>query len=805
MAKDSYDGSSIQVLEGLEAVRKRPGMYIGDTSTRGLHHLVYEVVDNSVDEALAGYCNQINVSIHIDNSITVIDNGRGIPVDLHPKFKGKTALEVVLTVLHAGGKFDNESYKVSGGLHGVGVSCVNALSAWLEVEVKRDGNVYGMTFERGKPKGKLEVKGKAKTTGTKITFMPDSEIFEVSEYNAEILRSRLRELAFLNKGIKIVFEDERTVDEPEVMQYKGGIVEYVAYINRNKEPLHRKPIYLELAKDGVEVEVAMQYTTVYTETLSTFANNINTHEGGTHLSGFRAALTKSLNDYAKKNNLLKKQMAALSGDDAREGLTAIISVRLHDPQFEGQTKTKLGNSEIQGIVNSLVYEGLQTHFEENPTTANRIINKTLEAARAREAARKARDLTRRKGALDSIGQAAKLADCSEKDPALCEIFIVEGDSAGGSAKQGRDRRFQAILPLRGKVLNVEKARIDKMLSNNEIRSLITALGTGFGDTDFDISKLRYHKIIIMTDADVDGAHIRTLLLTFFFRQMPDLIRRGHLYIAQPPLYQIRKGKKSQYVNTEAEFEQFIFDGVLETVKVSSSTSNGKGVQSKVLLRAFRAAQDRRKMLARLHRVFGVDESSVYKCMELPREILHDPGQLTATQIAEIFGPNAQIVNMAEEQAELEGMPEDLVNGKSKRVRQAGQVDLAFMKSHEFSAMLSHMEPLRAAGEAPFTVEPNKGSDSTDSFQTDDLLDLYNRLKEIGSKGMHIQRYKGLGEMNAEQLLETTMDPENRTLLKVMAEDEATASEMFVTLMGDLVEPRKEFIEKHAPEVQNLDI
>ncbi len=805
MAEKGYGADSIQILEGLEAVRKRPGMYIGDTHTRGLHHLVYEVVDNSVDEALAGFCNQINVSIHIDNSITVIDNGRGIPVESSAKFKGKSALEVVLTVLHAGGKFDNDSYKVSGGLHGVGVSCVNALSAWLEVEVKRDGNVYGMSFERGKVKNKLETKGKAKTTGTKITFMPDSEIFEVSEYNAEILRSRLRELAFLNKGIKIIFEDERTVDEPEVMQYKGGIVEYVTYINRNKEPLHRKVIYFEAAKEGVEVEVAMQYTTVYTETLSTFANNINTHEGGTHLSGYRAALTKSLNEYAKKNNLLKKQMAALSGDDAREGLTAIISVRLHDPQFEGQTKTKLGNSEVQGIVSSLVYEGLQTHFEENPTTANRIINKTLEAARAREAARKARDLTRRKGALDSIGQAAKLADCSEKDPALCEIFIVEGDSAGGSAKQGRDRRFQAILPLRGKVLNVEKARIDKMLGNNEIRSLITALGTGFGDMDFDISKLRYHKIIIMTDADVDGAHIRTLLLTFFFRQMPDLIRRGHLYIAQPPLFQIRKGKKSQYVNTEAEFEQFILDGVLESVKVSSSTSNGKGVQTKTLLRGFRAAQDRRKMLARLFRVYGVESAAVFKCMELPREFLHDPSQLSATQIADIFGPAVQIVNMAEEQAELEGMAEDLVNGKAKRVRQAGQVDLAFMKSHEFSALLSHMEPLKAVGDSPYTVEAKGSSDAEGPFATDDLLALYEHLMEIGRKGLHIQRYKGLGEMNAEQLLETTMDPENRTLLKVMAEDEGAASEMFVTLMGDLVEPRKEFIERHAAEVQNLDV
>jgi DNA gyrase subunit B len=810
MAEKGYDAGSIQVLEGLEAVRKRPGMYIGDTATRGLHHLVYEVVDNSIDEALAGHCTQISVNIHIDNSITVKDNGRGIPVAKHAKFKNKSALEVVLTVLHAGGKFDNDSYKVSGGLHGVGVSCVNALSSWLEVEVKREGHVWGMSFERGKTKNKLEKKGKVKSTGTQITFMPDPEIFEVTEYNAETLRTRLRELAFLNRGIKIVFEDERNDDEPEVLQYKGGIIEYVAYLNRNKEPLHRKAIYLEAARDEVEVEVALQYTGAYTESIATFANNINTHEGGTHLSGFRSALTKSLNDYAKKNNLLKKANAALSGDDAREGLTSIISVRLHDPQFEGQTKTKLGNSEIQGIVSSLVYEGLQTYFEENPTIANRIVNKTLEAARAREAARKARDLTRRKGALDSIGQAAKLADCSEKDPALCELFIVEGDSAGGSAKQGRDRKFQAILPLRGKVLNVEKARVDKMLNNNEIRSLITAMGTGFGESDFDISKLRYHKIIIMTDADVDGAHIRTLLLTFFFRQMPELIRRGHLYIAQPPLYQIRKGKKSRYVSNDAEFEQFIFDTVLDSVKVTTASTNGRGVQIKTLMKGIRAAQDRAKMLARLFRVYGVEESAVFRCMALPREILVDPSKLSATELADIFGADAEIVNLSEEQTEIEGTeaPEGNGNAAPVRMRQAHEIDLAFMKSHEFSALLSHMEPLEAVGEAPYSVTPKDKKDlrpGEEPFSTDDLLELRDYLMEEGKKGLHIQRYKGLGEMNPEQLLETTMDPENRTLLKVMAEDESSASEMFVTLMGDLVEPRKIFIEKHAPEVQNLDV
>ena len=543
MAKGTYTAESIQVLEGLQAVRKRPAMYIGDTGVRGLHHLVYEAVDNSVDEASNGNCSKISVTVHIDNSVTVTDDGSGIPVDKHPQFKRKSALEIVMTKLHAGAKFDGSVYKTSGGLHGVGISCVNALSEWLEAEVKRDGHVHFMSFKRGVPDGPLEKRGRVKSTGTRITFRPDAEIFEDVTFNGEILLSRLRELAFLNKGLRITFEDERVEDEPTVMQYKGGVVEYVSYLNRNKDVLHRKPIYFEAEKDGVQCEIAMQYSTSYTENTSSFANNIHTREGGTHLSGFRAALTKAVNDYAKRNNLFKKNASQLSGDDAREGLTAIVSVRVPDPQFEGQTKMKLGNSEVQGIVNSMVYEGLQTYMEENPTISNRIVNKTIEAARARDAARKARDLTRRKGALDSASLPGKLADCSEKDPALCELYIVEGDSAGGSAKQGRDRKFQAILPIRGKILNVEKARVDKMLRNDAIRSIITALGVGFGKEEFKIENLRYNKVIIMTDADVDGAHIRTLLLTFFFRQMPELIRHGHLYIAQPPLYLVRKGKQ----------------------------------------------------------------------------------------------------------------------------------------------------------------------------------------------------------------------------------------------------------------------
>jgi DNA gyrase subunit B len=811
MPEKGYGADSIQVLEGLQAVRKRPAMYIGDTSTRGLHHLVYEAVDNSIDEALAGYCTQIKVIIHIDNSVSVIDNGRGIPVGNHPKYRNKSALEVVMTILHAGGKFDRSSYKVSGGLHGVGISCVNALSKWLEVEVKREGYVHTITFERGVPKGKLERGGRSRDTGTRVTFLPDAEIFEDTTFNSEILLGRLRELAFLNGGLKITLEDERVEDEPIVMQYKGGIIEYVTYLNRNKEPLHRKPIYFSAARDDVEVEIALQYTSAYSETVSSFANNINTHEGGTHLSGFRAALTKSLNDYARKNNLLKKENASITGDDTREGLTAIVSVRVHDPQFEGQTKMKLGNSDVQGIVNSLVYEGLQTYFEENPTIANRIINKTIEAARAREAARKARDLTRRKGAMDSMGHAAKLADCSDRDPAVCELFIVEGDSAGGSAKQGRNRRFQAVLPLRGKVLNVEKARADKMLANNEIRSLITTLGVGFGTDDFDLTKLRYHKIIIMTDADVDGAHIRTLLLTFFFRQMPELIRQGHLYIAQPPLYQIRKGKMSRYVVTETEFEQFILDAQLDSLQVTSSKADSgkrQPIEVKALVRGFQAARERQKILARVHRVYGIEPESVYKCLQLPREKYLNPDSLSASELHDLFGSESDIVNTLrlQEQLELENNGNGNVKGKGNGlvIRKAGQIDIAFLHGHEFSVLLTHNEPLLALGQPPFRVEPEV-KDAPPLFETDDLLALHSFLMELGRKGLNVQRYKGLGEMNAEQLNETTMDPAKRTILLVQAEDEVAADDIFVTLMGDLVEPRRAFIEKHAPEVQNLDI
>jgi len=786
-------------------------MYIGDTGVRGLHHLVYEVVDNSIDEALAGYCTNIDVKVHVDNSITVIDNGRGIPVDKFtntkdPKLKNKSTLEVVLTVLHAGGKFEKGAYKVSGGLHGVGVSCVNALSEWLEAEVRRGGKTYAMNFKRGVAQADVEERGKSKGNGTRITFKPDVEIFESMVYDADTLLNRLRELAFLNKGIKITFEDERSDAEAVVMQYKGGITEYVEYLNNNREPLHRKPIAFEGKKDDVECEIALQYTTSYSDTISSYVNNINTHEGGTHLTGFRSALTKALNEHAKRNNLIKKGMSAISGDDAREGLTAIVSVRVLEPQFEGQTKMKLGNSEVQGIVHSMVYEGLTTYFEENPSVANRICNKTLEAAMAREAARKARDLTRRKSLLDGGSSLpGKLADCSEKNPELCEIFIVEGDSAGGSAKQGRDRRYQAILPIRGKILNIEKARVDKMLNNNEIKNLITALGCGFGQEDFNIENLRYHKVIIMTDADVDGAHIRTLLLTFFFRQMPKLIQSGNLYIAQPPLYQVKKGKKSRYLNTEEERDEFLIEMVMESYEITAGKGEkAKKLTQKDLKRLFKAAQDRLRMVQRLGRVYGVTPPMIEGALKLSKTKIKNPDTITAAERSKIFGDEMELVDTTRVQEELpiEGANG---NGRPKVTRQADQIDIAFLKSHEFSVLLDHSNDPDRSDNPPFRIAPKEKDSEVAPIETDNMFELHRQVMVIGEKGVTIQRYKGLGEMNAEQLKETTMDPAKRTMLKVSADDEAIASAMFELLMGDQVEPRKEFIYKHAAEVRNLDI
>lgn len=628
----TYDASQIQVLEGLEAVRRRPGMYIGSTSSRGLHHLVYEVVDNSIDEAMAGFCDHIEVIIHQDNSITVRDNGRGIPVDIHPKM-GIPAVEVALTTLHAGGKFGGSPYKVSGGLHGVGVSVVNALSRWLEVKVKRDGNIHHQRYERGKTVTPLKVIGQAKGTGTEITFKPDEEIFEEINFSFETLAQRLRELSFLNKGLKIVLKDKRA-DLKEQFLHHGGIIDFVKYLNRNKDPLHPKPIYFSATKDNVYVEIGLQYHLGYTENLFSYTNNIHNTEGGTHEIGFKTALTRAVNDYARKANLLKDNESNLSGEDIREGMTAVVSIRVPEPQFEGQTKTKLGNSEVRGIVDSIVGEGMSIFLEENPSIARKIVEKAIHAFRAREAARKARELTRRKNALEVSNLPGKLADCTEKDPALSEIYLVEGDSAGGSAKQGRDRRFQAILPLRGKILNVEKARLDKILNNEEIRAMVTAFGTGIGD-DFDITKARYHRIIIMTDADVDGAHIRTLLLTFFYRYMKPLIDHQYVYIAQPPLYSVKVGGKVSYLYSDQQLEEFI--------------------------------------------------------------------------------------------------------------------------------------------------------------------------AKLGDKKYEVKRYKGLGEMQAEQLWETTMNPETRTLLAVSTEDAVAADEIFTILMGDKVEPRRQFIEAHAKKVRNLDI
>ncbi len=630
--KHIYDESDIQVLEGLEAVRKRPSMYIGSTGPRGLHHLVYEIVDNSIDEALAGFCDRIYVILNEDGSVTIADNGRGIPVGMHRKLK-KPAVEVAMTVLHAGGKFGGEGYRVSGGLHGVGMSVVNALSEWLEVNVKREGKIYRQRYKRGTPTTELEIIGDSHTTGTEISFKADDEIFEDTEYSFDVLKKRLRELAFLNKGLKITLEDRRT-GEKEEFHYEGGIVSFVEYLNKNKTALHPNPIYISGKRDDTIVEVAMQYNNTYMENIYSFANNINTQEGGTHLSGFRAALTRVMNDYARKNNILKENESNLTGEDVREGLAAVISVKLTNPQFEGQTKTKLGNGEVRGLSENIISSGLEAFLEENPSHAKVIIEKALTSARARDAARKARELARRKSVLDSTSLPGKLADCTERDPALSEIFIVEGDSAGGSAKQGRDRQFQAILPLRGKILNVEKARIDKILENNEIKSMTTAFGAGIGE-DFDIEKLRYHKIICMTDADVDGSHIRTLLLTFFYRYMRPLIEEGHVYIAQPPLYKVAKGKSEYYVYSDEQL-----DGLLE---------------------------------------------------------------------------------------------------------------------------------------------------------------------DIGRGNINIQRYKGLGEMNPEQLWETTMDPDTRTLLKVNLDDAIAADEVFTVLMGEKVEPRREFIEENAKLVKNLDI
>ncbi|MEE9274924.1 MAG: DNA topoisomerase (ATP-hydrolyzing) subunit B [bacterium] len=810
----TYEAKDIRVLEGLEAVRKRPAMYIGTTGPAGLHHLIYEAVDNSVDEAMAGYCDLIEITINADDSVAVRDNGRGIPVDLHPTEK-VSAAEVVFTKLHAGGKFENSAYKISGGLHGVGISCVNALSEWLHVEIRRNGHLHKMSFDRGKPRGRLKRDREVKSTGTIVTFKPDAKIFESTDFHFDTLASRLRELAFLNSGLRIILEDSRE-DKKEEYFYKGGIISFVEHLNRSRTPIHKKPIYIRGERNGTVIEAAIQYNDGYNEILLTFANNIKTTEGGTHLIGFRSAITRTINRYATTNNLLKNGPAP-SGDDAREGLSAIVSVKLPEPQFEGQTKGKLGNSEMKGLVEQIVNEGLADHFEENPSVARKIAEKAIHAAQAREAARKARDLTRRKGALDSGSLPGKLADCSERDPERCELYLVEGESAGGSAKQGRDRAYQAILPLKGKILNVEKARLDKMLGHEEIRTLITAIGTGIKE-DFDAEKLRYNKIVIMTDADVDGSHIRTLLLTFFFRHMPQLIENNHLFIAQPPLYKVRRGKKEMYLRDDRTFEDFIISSAIEDAEVRPARNGGskRSKKSKGVARV--KGESLRKLLTGLGEAELARDHYTRRGMDTRiLQLLADEPDLTVKRISSPKGlkdVERMVKRLFKEEHPADGEPEarvrkDEETGELKgivfRSRQADRdlttrVDAFLLESGEFKSLRASSEALAKIGEPPFIIKTSAGDDSVNGGK-----ELLERFRSLGHKGLSIQRYKGLGEMNPDQLWETTMDPERRVFRRVSIENDETADGVFSTLMGENVEIRRGFIEKHAPEVQNLDV
>ena len=800
----NYGADQIKVLEGLDAVRKRPGMYIGDTAERGLHHLVFEVVDNSIDEALGGYCDTINVTIHIDGSVTVEDNGRGIPVGIHAT-EGVSATEVVMTKLHAGGKFDKGAYKVSGGLHGVGVSVVNALSESLEVEIKRDGRVYTQRYGRGKPEHPLKEIGTTQQRGTKVTFKPDSLIFEQLDFSFDILSQRLRELAFLNRGVCISIDDQRT-QKQHTFCYRGGIEEFVEHLNRAKTPIHPTVVYLQGQKENVDVEVALQWNEGYAENVYSFANNINTIEGGTHVIGFKAALTRTINQYAAAHGLFKKDAETLQGEDVREGLTAVVSVKVQEPQFEGQTKTKLGNSEVKGFVEALVNEKLGEYLEEHPGDAKKIALKGLDAARVREATRKAKELARRKGALDSGSLPGKLADCQERDPALSELFIVEGDSAGGSAKQGRDRKNQAILPLRGKILNVEKARFDKMISSQEIRLLVTALGTGVGKEDRDLSKLRYHTVIIMTDADVDGSHIRTLLLTLFYRQFQELIEQGHVFIAQPPLYKVKKGKAERYLKDETGLEDYLIELGTEDISLHGAQQGTaltgiplKNVVKKVLrferiLDVVERHQKNRHVVAAL----ATDE-------RMSADVLADAvvlAQLAADIVALLRRTAPELEPLS---IELRDDPEHACQAIVARTRMNGSsqqtvVDRKFALTPEFEELRRMARELRAAGQPPFTV--SSGEKQT---ETRTLRAAVEHIIVQARKGLDIQRYKGLGEMNPEQLWETTMNPETRTLLQVKIEDAYEADDIFSTLMGDEVEPRRKFIEENALNVKNLDI
>jgi DNA gyrase subunit B len=787
-----YGAEAIRILEGLEAVRVRPAMYIGSTGEAGLHHLVYEVVDNSVDEALAGYCTAIEVTIHIDNSVTVVDDGRGIPVGPHES--GLDAAEVVLTKLHAGGKFDKGAYKVSGGLHGVGISVVNALSEVLEVEIWRESKVYRQSYSRGVPQTRLEQTGTTDKRGTKVTFKPDTQIFETTTFSFDTLSQRLRELSFLNRCILTTLEDERD-GKKHRFQYEGGISSFVEHLNRNKETLPAKPVEIEGEREGVTVEIAMQWNDGYAENIHCYANNINTHDGGSHLAGFRGALTRSLNSYGLAAGMLKEG-DSFDGEDTREGLTAVVSVKVPNPQFEGQTKAKLGNSEVKGIVESLCNERFSAFLEENPPEAKRIATKILDAARAREAARKARDLTRRKGALDGAGLPGKLAECQERNPERSELFLVEGDSAGGSAKQGRDRGFQAVLPLRGKILNVEKARLDKTLSSEEIRNIIAALGTGVGKDDFDVTKLRYHRIIIMCDADVDGSHIRTLLLTFFYRQMKELIERGHLYIAQPPLYKVKHGKSVTYLKDEHALDAFLLARAAENRKIR--LGSGQEIEGARLSHVVGRMVTVSKLLDRLEKKRGAPRVVVEAFL---RGRIRDAEAFTdKPRLLELIRPLREggldvFLEWDEEHGVFDVRLQTEGNGHARNVELGDD----FVASAEYRTLYSAYEEIREVDQPPLVV--------VDGGETEVATReaLVAHILAEGKKGITTSRYKGLGEMNAEELWETTMEPATRTLLQVRLEDDEVAENIFTTLMGDAVEPRRQFIEENALNVRNLDI
>jgi DNA gyrase subunit B len=794
----AYSAESIRVLEGLEAVRKRPAMYIGSTNEAGLHHLVWEVVDNSVDEHMAGYATRVDVTIHSDNSVTVVDDGRGIPVDIHTD-RGVSAAEVVLTVLHAGGKFDHNSYKVSGGLHGVGVSVVNALSKNLDLEIKRDGKVYTQSYERGVPQEPLQETGVTDKRGTKVHFLPDPEIFETVVFNYDILAGRLRELSFLNRGLRIALSDLRGDEVRSVeFYYEGGIVSFVEYLSRSKRPIHPRPIYIEAEKSGITVELALQWNETYVEQIFSYANNINTVDGGTHLSGLKAALTRTLNAYGADTKLFKGLGANPTGEDIREGLVAVVSVKVPDPQFEGQTKAKLGNSDVKGIVEAVVNEKLGEWLLESPNEAQAIVNKVVNAARAREAARKARDLTRRKGLLDSSSLPGKLADCAERDPAAAELYIVEGDSAGGSAKQGRERAFQAILPLRGKILNVEKARFDKMISSQEIRTLITALGTSIGSEEFDVQKLRYHKLILMTDADVDGSHIRTLLLTFFFRQMPQLIERGYVYVAQPPLYKISRGKKDTYLKNERAYEDFIVGEGAGRLELRLGGDEGHlftGEDLAVLVRRLSAF---RKLKHKANR-FGLTSRVVE---DLLRE---NAGERTFFESRIALEPLAEKLRERRYHVRIGEDPEhnlwQMVIHRGAGTREAA-ISFEIMSSPEMRQLQAEWVHIAQLDRPPIMLKLI-GKEAREELENIDAV--VERFFELAKEGLSIQRFKGLGEMNPDQLWMTTMDPATRTLLRVRVDDAVAADEVFTVLMGDDVEARRSFIEENALEVKHLDV